>query len=271
MNKIFNCIFNKNLIFLVCFSFLYLPMIILIIYSFNESQFMMTWSNFSLHWYMVLFQDKEMINAVMLSIYIAIITATTSIILGTIISFITVRFGKKFFYNSISIMFNTVLVIPDIVNGLSLLLFFITINYLFNFTGNNGIITIWLSHTTFCTAYVAILITKNLREQDIFVEEAAISLGANPIKVFFLIHLPMIFPSIFAGWLLAFSLSLDDLVIASFVTRPGTVTLPMQIFAMVRRGISPEINALSSIVLFIVGIISYIFWKILLKNKSIIY
>lgn len=270
MKKIFTSCFYKNLIFLICFSFLYLPMLILVIYSFNISPLMFTWKNFSFHWYLVLFNDNEMINAMIFSLYIASITATTAVILGVIISFVSVRyksfFGSKIFY----FMFTGILVIPDIVNGLSLLLLFVTLNYFFEWPGNNGVITIWLAHTTFCTAYTTILINAKLRDQDAFVEEAAMDLGANPIQVFFLITLPMIFPAIFAGWLLSFSLSLDDLVVASFVTRPGTVTLPIQIFSMVRRGISPEINALSAIILFVVGIISFVVWQIILKNNTYI-
>lgn len=271
MNKILYYVFHKYVILFVYFIFLYLPMVILIIYSFNESQFMMTWTRFSIQWYLRLFQDQDMIKAVITSLYIASLSATTAVFLGIIVSVITVRFRKNFFYSSPSYMFNTILIIPDVVNGLSLLLFFITINNFFNFTENNNIIPIWIAHTTFCTAYVAILINKNLREKDTFIEEAAISLGANPIRVFFFVTLPIIFPSVFASWLLSFSLSLDDLIISSFVTRPGIVTLPMQIFSMVRRGVSPEINALSTIILLVVGIISCVSWKLILKHKKTLF
>lgn len=270
MKKILTFCFYRNIIFLICFGFLYLPMLILVIYSFNVSPLMFTWKNFSFHWYLVLFNDNEMIKAMTCSIYIACITATTAVLLGLSISFINIHFSKFFGSNIFYFMFTGMLVIPDIVNGLSLMLLFVTLNYFINWPGNNGIITIWLAHTTFCTAYTTILIHARLRDQDTCIEEAAMDLGANPLQVFLFITLPLIFPAIFVSWLLAFSLSLDDLVVASFVTRPGTVTLPIQIFSMVRRGMSPEINALSTIILFVVGIISFIVWKFMLKNNVVI-
>lgn len=266
MKKSFMHDFCRKLIFLIYFSFLYIPMLVLVIYSFNDSQLAFTWKNFSFHWYLVLLKDSEIISSVITSVYIASITATTSVILGTIISFINVKYRKFFGYNFFYFMLTGMLVMPDIVNGLSLMLFFVTINNFF--VKHNGIINIWLAHTTFCTAYATILINARLRSQDIFIEEAAMNLGARPMKVFFFITLPNMFSAIFTGWLLAFSLSLDDLIVASFVTRPGTVTLPMQIFAMVRRGVSPEVNALSTIVLLTVFIISFIYWKIMLKYKK---
>lgn len=269
MKKLFQSCIYKKLFILIFFIFLYLPILVLIIYSFNESKLMMTWKGFSFHWYLVLFQDHEMISAIMFSFYIASITATTAIIMGTMISFITVRFKNFFGFNFFYFMFTGILIMPDIVNGLSLLLLFVTMNNMFNWPGNNGVLTIWLAHTTFCTAYVTVLINARLKEQDNFIEEAAINLGARPIKVFIFIILPAILPAILAGWLLSFSLSLDDLVIASFVTKPGTITLPMQIFSMVRRGVSPEINALSSIILFVISILVFFIWKILVNSKQL--
>lgn len=259
----------RNFVFFICFSFLYLPMLILVIYSFNNSQLITTWKSFSVHWYLVLFHDKVIINAITISLIIAVLTATSSSIIGTIISFIIVRY--KYFKSSsiFNIMFTAMLAIPDIVNGLALLLLFVCMNNLFNWPGNHGLIAIWMAHTTFCTAYVTLIISYYLKEKNSFIEEAAINLGASSYKVFFSITLPMLYPAIFAGWLLSFSLSLDDLVIASFVTRPGTTTLPIQVFSMLRRGISPEINALSSIIIIVVSLCSFCAWNIILKNNKI--
>jgi putrescine transport system permease protein len=165
-------------------------------------------------------------------------------------------------------MLTAPLVMPDVITGLSLLLLFVAMANTFGWPADRGMLTIWLAHVTFCTAYVAVVINSRLRELDRSIEEAAMDLGATPLKVFFVITVPMIAPAIVTGWLLAFTLSLDDLVISSFVTGPGATTLPMQIFATVRRGVNPEINALASLILFVVGIVGFIAWRFMAHEEK---
>lgn len=254
-------------ILVVCFFFLYAPMVLLVFYSFNASQ-LAAWEHFSLHWYNVLFHDDAMISAVSLSLSIAALAATAASVLGTIAAVAMVRFGRFKGSTGFAFMLTAPLVMPDVITGLSLLLLFVAMGNALGWPADRGMLTIWLAHVTFCTAYVAVVINARLRELDNSIEEAAMDLGATPLKVFFVITVPMIAPAMVTGWLLAFTLSLDDLVIASFVTGPGATTLPMQIFATVRRGVNPEINALASLILFVVGIVGFIAWRLMAHEEK---
>lgn len=258
----------RLVILLLCFSFLYAPMLLLVVYSFNSSQLVTVWESFSLHWYQVLFEDSAMISAVTLSLTIAALSATAAVVLGTIAAVVIVRFGRFKGSTGFAFMLTAPLVMPDVITGLSLLLLFVAMGHAIGWPSDRGMLTIWLAHVTFCTAYVAVVINSRLRELDRSIEEAAMDLGATPMKVFFVITVPMIAPALVTGWLLAFTLSLDDLVIASFVTGPGATTLPMAIFATVRRGVNPEINALASLILFVVGLVGFIAWRFMAHEEK---
>jgi len=257
----------RTAILAVCFFFLYAPMLLLVIYSFNSSQ-LAAWEGFSLRWYQVLFNDDAMIRAVTLSLSLAGLSATAAVILGTIAAMVIVRFGRFKGSTGFAFILTAPLVMPDVITGLSLLLLFVAMANAFGWPAERGMLTIWLAHVTFCTAYVAVVINSRLRELDRSIEEAAMDLGATPLKVFFVITVPMIAPAIVTGWLLAFTLSLDDLVISNFVTGPGANTLPMQIFATVRRGINPEINALATLILLVVGIVGFIAWRLMASKEK---
>ncbi|MCS3431726.1 putrescine ABC transporter permease PotI [Klebsiella sp. BIGb0407] len=257
----------RTAILAVVFFFLYAPMLLLVIFSFNSSQ-LAAWESFSFRWYQVLFQDDAMISAVTLSLSIAALSATAAVILGTIAAVVIVRFGRFKGSTGFAFMLTAPLVMPDVITGLSLLLLFVAMANAFGWPAERGMLTIWLAHVTFCTAYVAVVINSRLRELDRSIEEAAMDLGATPLKVFFVITVPMIAPALVTGWLLAFTLSLDDLVISSFVTGPGATTLPMQIFATVRRGVNPEINALATLILFVVGLVGFIAWRLMAQKEK---
>ncbi|ATZ11162.1 putrescine ABC transporter permease PotI [Erwinia amylovora] len=257
----------RTAILAVCFFFLYAPMLLLVVYSFNSSQ-LAGWESLSLRWYRVLFDDNAMMSAVALSLSIAAMSATAAAMLGTLAAVVIVRFGRFKTSASFAFMLTAPLVMPDVITGLSLLLLFVAMANTFGWPADRGMLTIWLSHVTFCTAYVAVVINSRLRELDRSIEEAAMDLGATPLKVFFVITVPMIAPAVVTGWLLAFTLSLDDLVISSFVTGPGATTLPMQIFASVRRGVNPEINALASLILLVVGMIGLVAWRLMAREEQ---
>lgn len=257
----------KAVIIGAVFSFLYLPMVILIIYSFNSSRLVTIWAGFSTEWYHELLNNRALLEAVLLSFFIAVAAATMSVILGMLASFVLVRFLQYRGRNLFSFMVTAPLVMPDVITGLSLLLLFVSMAQLISWPSDRGALTIWLAHVTFCTAYVTVVVSARLRELDKSLEEAAMDLGANPVKVFFVITLPMIASSLVSGWLLAFTLSLDDLVISSFVTGPGATTLPMLIFSKVRLGVDPQINALATIIILIVSMIGFISW-LLVRNAE---
>lgn len=257
----------KAVVIGVVFFFLYLPMVILIIYSFNSSRLVTIWAGFSTEWYHELLHNRALIEAVLLSFCIAVAAATTSVVLGLLASFVLVRFRHYRGENLFSFMITAPLVMPEVITGLSLLLLFVAMAQLINWPSDRGALTIWLAHVTFCTAYVTVVVSARLRELDKSLEEAAMDLGANPVKVFFVITLPMIASSLVSGWLLALTLSLDDLVISSFVTGPGATTLPMLIFSKVRLGVDPQINALATIIILTVSMIGFISW-LLVRNAE---
>lgn len=258
----------RILILVLGFMFLYAPMLMLVIYSFNSSQLVTVWAGWSTKWYGEVFRDSAMMSAVGLSLSVAALSASMAVILGTIAAVVMVRFGRFRGSSGFAFMLTAPLVMPDVITGLSLLLLFVAMGSTLGWPGERGMLTIWLAHVTFCTAYVSVVISSRLRELDRSIEEAAMDLGATPLKVFFVITVPMISPAIISGWLLAFTLSLDDLVIASFVSGPGATTLPMLVFSSVRMGVNPEINALASIILGVVGIIGLIAWWFMARAEK---
>lgn len=234
--------------------FLYVPIVLLILFSFNESRLVTVWGGWSLRWYEALFSDQQMLRAAWLSIRIAAITATIAVVLGTMAGVALVRFGNfrgRFLFTG---MIATPLVMPEVIIGLSMLLMFVAMDQAIGWPAGRGMLTIIIAHATFCAAYVTVVVQSRLGALDRSLEEAAMDLGARPLKVFFVITLPIIAPALIAGWLLAFTLSLDDLVVASFVTGPGATTLPMLVFSSVRLGVSPQVNALGSIIVALVSI-----------------
>jgi putrescine transport system permease protein len=253
---------------LLGFAFLYLPMLILIVYSFNENRLVTVWSGFSLKWYGELFRDEQMIDAAKVSLEIAFMTACASVVLGTMAAMVMTRFrqfpGKSLF----SALMTAPLVMPEVITGLSILLLFVAIGQTFGLFQERGVMTIWIAHVTFCVAFVTVVISSRLSELDRSLEEAAMDLGANRVKVFFLITLPIIAPALASGWLLAFTLSLDDLVISSFVSGPSSTTLPMKVFSSVRMGVSPKINALATLLIGIVGVAAFIGWWMMAREEK---
>ncbi|MDB5529340.1 MAG: transporter permease subunit [Devosia sp.] len=236
------------------FVFLYAPIISLVVFSFNESKLVTVWSGFSTKWYGELFADPQMLGAAWLSLRIAAVSATIALVLGTLCAISLVRFRRFRGRTILSGMVSAPLVMPDVITGLSLLLLFVGMESILGWPAGRGMLTIILAHSTFCMAYVCVVVQSRLADFDMSLEEAAMDLGATPARVFFDITLPIIAPALVSGWLLGFTLSLDDLVIASFVSGPGSSTLPMVIFSKVRLGVSPDVNALASIIIGIVAL-----------------
>ncbi len=231
------------------YAFLYIPLILVIVYSFNDSRIATVWGGFSTRWYGELLQNDLVLDAAFLSLRIAITAATAATILGTMAGLVLARFGRFKGRTLFSGMVFSPMVMPEVITGLSLLLLFVTLHQLTGWPGQRGFYTITIAHTTFSMAYVAIIVQSRLMAMDESLEEAAMDLGGRPLRVVFDITLPLIAPAMLAGWLLAFTLSLDDLVIASFVSGPGSSTLPMYIFSKVKLGVSPDINALATLII----------------------
>ena len=236
------------------YAFLYGPIALLIIYSFNESKLVTVWSGFSVKWYVELIHNEKLLEAAWLSFKIAFVSASVATALGTLAAFVLDRFGRFGGRTLLSGMIAAPLVMPEVITGLAMLLLFVALDSMIGWPEGRGQTTITIAHITFSMAYVAIVVQARLRQMDRSIEEAAMDLGARPVKVFFVITLPIIAPSLAAGWLLGFTLSLDDLVIASFVSGPGSSTLPMVIFSSVRLGVSPQINALATIFVVVVAL-----------------
>ncbi len=235
------------------YAFLYLPIFSLIIYSFNESRLVTVWGGFSTKWYGELINNGPLLDAAWLSIKIAALNASLAVVLGTLAALTLVRLRSIRGHKSLGVMVTAPLVMPEIIIGLSLLLLFVAMEDLIGWPAGRGQTTILLAHVTFSMAYVTVIVQSRLAHMDTSIEEAALDLGARPVKVFFAITLPMIAPALAAGWLLAFTLSMDDLVIASFVSGPGSTTLPMVVYSSVRLGVSPQINALATIIIAVVS------------------
>ncbi len=230
------------------FAFLYLPMLLLIIYSFNASRLVTVWAGFSTQWYGELLRDEAFLSAAWVTIKVAVMSSTVATILGTMAAYVLVNAGKFFGRTLFSGMIYAPLVMPEVITGLSLLLLFIGLGL------DRGILTIVLAHTTFSMCFVSVVVSSRLVSFDRSLEEAALDLGCNRFEAFRLVTLPIIAPAVISGWLLAFTLSLDDLVIASFVSGPSSTTLPIKIWSSVRLGVTPEINALSTLMIAIVTI-----------------
>ena len=235
-------------------AFLYIPMIVLIIYSFNHSKIVPVWGGFSTRWYKVLFESQEVWDALTLSIKIAVVNATFATLLGTLAGLALVRFGRFRGRTLFGGMISAPLVMPEVITGLSLLMLFISLKELIGWPDKRGFTTITIAHITFSLAYVAVIIQSRLTGLGESLEEAAMDLGAKPFRVLSDITIPLLAPGMLSGWLLAFTLSLDDLVISSFVTGPGSNTLPMLIYSRVRLGLRPDVNALATIIIVTVAI-----------------
>jgi putrescine transport system permease protein len=229
-------------------GFLYLPIVILVIYSFNASRLVTVWGGWSLRWYITLFNDSAMVDAAWTSIRIAFVSATAATVLGTLAAITLVRAGRFKGRMAFSGLVYAPLVMPEIITGLSLLLLFVAIDI------DRGFWTVSMAHTTVTLCFVAVIVQSRLLTFDRSLEEAAMDLGCPPLRTFFTITLPLIFPAIAAGWMLAFTLSLDDLVIASFTTGPGATTLPLRIYSEVRLGVKPEINAVCTVMIAVVAV-----------------
>ena len=240
--------------------FIYLPMLILVIYSFNESKLVTVWGGWSIKWYVGLLDNTQLMGSVARSLEIACYTAVAAVALGTLAAFVLTRISQFKGRTLFGGLVTAPLVMPEVITGLSLLLLFVAMAQMIGWPQERGIVTIWIAHTTFCAAYVAVVVSARLRELDLSIEAAAMDLGARPWKVCFLITIPMIAPSLAAGGMMSFALSLDDLVLASFVSGPGSTTLPMEVFSAVRLGVKPEINAVASLILLAVSLVTFLVW-----------
>jgi putrescine transport system permease protein len=236
------------------YALLYVPIFYVVIYSFNASRLVTLWGGFSTRWYTSLGQDGELIDAAFLSLRIAVISATVAVALGALVAVALHRVAKLKGRILLSGMVTAPLVMPEIITGLSLLFLFISMANLIGWPVSRGATTIAIAHITFSMAYVVVVVRSRLATMDESLEEAAMDLGGRPLAVFFDITVPTLLPALISGWLLAFALSLDDLVISSFVSGPGATTLPMLIFAKVRLGVTPDINAITSIIIGLVAV-----------------
>lgn len=255
----------------VGFAFLYIPILSLIVYSFNESQLVTVWTHFSTRWYQALAQDDELISAFWLSLRIALLTAFASVFIGTWAGFVLARMGRFRGATLFSGMINAPLVIPEVIQGISLLLLFIEMGKWLGWPEQRGFTTIWIGHVMLCMSYVAIIVQSRVRELNPSLEEAALDLGATPFKVFFAITLPLISQALMAGWLLSFTLSIDDLVLSAFLSGPGSTTLPLVVFSRVRLGLNPEMNALATLFIGVVtvGVIGINYFMLRAERKRL--
>lgn len=236
------------------FAFLYAPIISVVIYSFNASKLVTVWAGWSVKWYGELAKDRQIIDAALLSVEIAAISSTLATILGTIAGYVLVRFPKFMGRTAFSGMVNAPLVMPEVITGLSMLLLFISMEQFIGWPQGRGMTTVIIAHVTFTLSYIAVVMRSRFLVLDLSLEEAAQDLGARPLKVFFVITVPIVLPAIISGWLLGFTISLDDLVITAFTNGPGTTTLPQVVFSKVRLGLDPKINALATIIIAIVSV-----------------
>jgi putrescine transport system permease protein len=230
-------------------AFLYLPIVILVIYSFNASRLVTVWGGWSLRWYSEFFHDRAMLEAALMSFRVAAASATLATLLGTLAAVALSRAERFKGRTLFSAMLYAPLVMPEVITGLSLLLLFVALN------AERGFWTVTIAHTTLTMCFVAVVVQSRLASLDRSLEEAAMDLGCNPARAFVAVTLPLILPAIAAGWMLAFTLSLDDLVIASFTTGPGSATLPIRIYSEVRLGVKPEINAICTLVIGLIAVV----------------
>ena len=244
------------------YAFLYIPLFSVMVYSFNDSRLATVWGGFSTRWYGELLKNEQVLDAIFLSLRIAVLAATLATIFGTMAGLALSRFGRFRGRTLFAGMITSPLVMPEVITGLSLLLLFVSLQQLIGWPAQRGFMTITIAHTTFAMAYVTVIVQSRLSGMDQSLEEAAMDLGGKPFRVVFDITLPLIAPAMVAGWLLAFTLSLDDLVIASFVSGPGGSTLPMVIFSKVKLGVTPDINALATLIMVFVSTGVIIAWYV---------
>jgi putrescine transport system permease protein len=238
------------------FAFLYVPILSMIFFSFNYSKLVTVWDSANsptLKWYGLLFHNRQIMGAAALSIRIATMNACISVVLGTLAGLVLARFGRFRGRTLLAAMTTAPLVMPEVITGLAMLLLFVAMEQLIGWPSGRGVTTITIAHVTFSMAYVTVIVQSRLANFDDSLEEAAMDLGARPAKVFWRITLPLIMPAIISGWLLAFTLSWDDVVISQFVAGPSSTTLPMVIFSKVRLGVSPDVNALATLMVLIVA------------------
>ena len=236
------------------FVFLYAPIASLIIYSFNGSKMVTLWSGFSLHWYAEILNDTEVLDAFALSLKLALLTACSSVVLGTLAGIAMAKYGVFRGRTLFIAHVNAPLVVPEVITGLSLLLFFVATQKAFGFPAERGLLTIWIGHTSIFASYAAVVVNSRLLEMDRSLEEAAMDLGARPLQVFYLVTVPMIAQSLMSAWLLTFTLSLDDVVTTAFLSGPGSTTLPIVIFSRARLGLSPSVNVIASLTVAVVAV-----------------
>ncbi|MFK8050004.1 MAG: ABC transporter permease subunit [Halioglobus sp.] len=236
------------------FAFLYIPIFVMMAYSFNESRFATVWGGFSTRWYTALFENEQILSAALLSLKVAVVSASFATAFGTLAGLALNRMGRYRGRTLFTGLIAAPLVMPEVITGLSLLLLFVSLQELTGWPSARGATTITIAHITFSMAYVAVVVQSRLASMDQSLEEAAMDLGGRPFQVTWDITLPLIAPAMMSGWLLAFTLSLDDLVIASFTSGAGASTLPMVIFSKVKLGITPEINALATIIIAMVAV-----------------
>ena len=247
------------------FAFLYLPILLLVVYSFNSSRLATVWAGFSVKWYGELLRDRQILEAAWVSLRIAFWTATAATAIGTLGAMVMTRFrrfpGKTVF----GALITAPLVMPEVIIGLSILLMLVSAGAALGIP-SKGMVAIWIAHVTLTVSFVTVVVSSRLQDLDKSLEEAAMDLGANRLKVFFLITLPIIAPALVSGWLLAFTLSLDDVVIASFVAGPDSTTLPIKVFSSVRLGVSPKINALATLMIMLVSVAAVIGWWLMFRE-----
>jgi putrescine transport system permease protein len=247
--------------------FLYLPIFILIIYSFNSSEVVSVWGGFSTKWYSELIRDQEILSAIYTSIKIASVSATLAVLLGVIAGYVVSRFKPARVRSFSAGLLSSSIVMPEVVLGFSFLLLFVTLSHVLGWPSQFGETTVILAHTIIGFSYVSFLVQSRLTQVDKSLEEAALDLGATPLATFVYITIPIIRPTIFSGWLLTFTISMDDLVVASFASGAGTTTLPMLIFSQIRFGINPKVNVLATLMVLVVFLVSFlVYW--LRKNES---
>lgn len=250
-------------------AFMYVPILVVITYSFNDARLMNVWSGFSLRWYRELLDSPELIDAALLSLEVAVVSASVATVLGTLAGLTLSRMGKFRGRTAFGGMIAAPLVMPEVITGLSMLLLFVGLKELIGWPDARGFSTITIAHATFSAAYVAVIVQSRLSAMDKSLEEAAMDLGGTPFAVTRDITLPLIAPAMIAGWLLAFTLSLDEFVITSFVTGAGATTLPLEIFSRVRLGVTPEVNALATLIIGTVALgVTLTGWALVRRDKA---
>jgi len=244
------------------FAFLYLPIVLLVVFSFNESKLVTVWAGFSTKWYVALFNNQGLMDAAWVTIRVGLLSATIATALGTMAALALTRYTRFRGRLLFSGMVYAPLVMPEVITGLSLLLLFVAIGF------DRGFVTVTLAHITFSMCFVTVVVQSRLLSFDRSIEEAALDLGATPVRTFFEVTLPVILPAVLSGWMLALTLSLDDLVISSFTSGPGATTLPMKIYSQVRLGVTPEINAACTLLIAIVAV-GVVIASILTKQREV--